>query len=274
MEEKLKRLKEFNSKQLQPTQRKKRKWYERAKVYKAYEWLVQPSQRRTCRWCKSKIQPSAFMCASCQQPQKKRHWLLAHPSVAAASLSVVISIISLIVANNPPPAAPKIGAYIGKYGEESFNFTTYNYGNAPTALSAVELDLELRDNGTTHTSHAYYKLEEPLFLPIGSVPKPVTINYDSLDSGLSTWERTGEEKAFNLGFLNIAAQMGNNLECKVTLWYSVSTGAMYNRDSSPLDSNGDCVFAMIWMAKSFGPLKGKPIEKKGWTYATEAQPES
>ncbi|TVU72014.1 hypothetical protein [Cobetia crustatorum] len=269
MEEKLKRLKEFN-KQLQPTQRKKRKWYERTKVYKVYEWLVQPSQRRTCRWCKSKIQPSAFMCASCQQPQKKRHWLLAHPSVAAASLSVVISIISLIVANNPPPAAPKIGAYIGEYGKESFNFTAFNYGNAPTALSAVELDLELRDNGTTHTSHAYYALEEPLFLPIGSIPKFVTIDYDSLEPVTAKWTRTGEDKEFNLGFLSFAAALGNNLECEIKLWYSANEG-IYNHDSSVLHSNGNCVRAMAWMAQSFGPFKGKPITDKDWIYTVEAQ---
>ena len=223
------------------------------------------SRRTKCRWCKEEIQPRALICASCQQPQKKRHWLLAHPSVAAASLSVVISIISLIVANNPPPAAPKIGAYIGEYGEKSFHFTAYNYGDAPSALTALELDLALIDNGTTHTSHAYYKLEEPVFLSIGSTPATLTINYDSLESELSTWKRSGEEKAFNLGFLGMVPAWGDNLDCKITLWYSV-TDTTHNRDSSTLTSNGNCVSAMVWMAQSFGPFEGKPITDEDWIY--------
>ncbi|NVN54291.1 hypothetical protein FLM52_00445 [bacterium Scap17] len=250
MEEKLKRLKEFNSKP------------------------KRPSQRSECKWCKEEIQPRALICASCQQPQRKRHWLLAHPSVAVSAMSILISSGSFWVAwkaNNPPPAAPKVGAYIGGYDKEGFHFTTYNYGNAPTALSAVDLKITLEDNDTTHSSYAFFELAEPVFLPIGSTRETIAIDYDSLTPNRSKWRSTGEDKEFNLGFLSVAAAWGSNLDCEITLWYSVA-GTMYNHDSSTLYSNGNCVPAMAWMAQSFGPFEGKPITDEDWIYRVKAQP--
>ena len=259
MEEKLKRLKQFNSKLKQPSQRKERKWRKLLSRNKAYKWCVQPSQSRTCRWCKKEIQPSAYMCSSCQQPQKKRHWFLAHPSVAVSTVSIIIALGSFVVAwkaNNHPPASPKLDAQVIAYTDEGFSFLVYNYGEAPTILTAVDLSTYL-ERSTLHEGHAYFSLETPVPLPPSS-NQTINIRYDSHQANWADWNFSDGEEPFSISNLNLSAGMSNDLKCEMKLWYS-APDTKRHRASFTSISNGNCTSAMEWMSQEFGPLKDNPL---------------
>lgn len=237
MEEKLKRLKEFNSKP------------------------KQPSQRSECKWCKEEILKGSSICPSCQQPQKKRHWLLAHPSVAVSVISLAIAFGSFRVAweaNNPPPATPELGAQHLEYSDKAFKFAAFNYGNAPTYLTTVMLKITLEKNKKpTHQGYIYYELDEPVFLPVGSKPETLTISYTSPFPDWTMWTTIDQQDAFTLLDLHKAATFGSGLSCEISLWYSVS-GTASNRETAESKSTGGCLRTMEWMASTFGPLQDMP----------------
>ena len=78
---------------------------------------------------------------------------------------------------NPPPASPKLDAQVIAYTDEGFSFLVYNYGEAPTILTAVDLSTYL-ERSTLHEGHAYFSLETPVPLPPSS-NQTINIRYDS-----------------------------------------------------------------------------------------------
>lgn len=217
----------------------------------------QPNNEKACKWCKEEIKQGASICANCQQPQKKRHWFLAHPSLLVSSLSFVISGYSLWVTMTPAPASPRVGMHHLDFGSKTFSFAAFNYGDAPTFIMAIKMKASLLQGGTTHEAYSYYDLDEPVFLPVGASPEKLTIGYATQDHKEWKWKARDEQDAFNLSFLYGAASLGSNLDCEITLWYSDS-GFGTNRNSSTSRSNGSCASAMAWMSQDFGPLKDRP----------------
>ena len=192
------------------------------------------------------------MCASCQLPQNKVYRYLHNPlAIGIALISLLISGYSLHLTKNPPAAEPKLGSHVLDYDDDAFSLLIYNYGEAPTFLMSLELNISLHQRGTTHEAHAYYSLNDPTLIPAES-EETVSINYASSIPEYRSWNTSGGQEVFSLSFLYGAAAMGNNLSCEITLWYSASDTTRH-RASAHSMSNGNCVSAMKWLALEAGP---------------------
>jgi len=279
MEEKLKRLKEFNSKP------------------------KRPSQRKECRWCKEEILKDASICPSCQQPQKKTPWLLAHPSVAVSVISIVISTFSLYEAYKAP--LPKLTLQAAKYSKDSFTLLASNYGEVPTLIQGAKVSITLRDSEkhATHRSQAVFFFDDPmLLLPNSSRNLEIAYNshgprsewvvddmsadsqFDS-QAFLSTiangelpdawppltglpWghlatyltrEDKGEQRTSQITLIDrLYDKINKNdpFSCQLTLWYSIP-GAEEQTAASFYSSY--CFPAFRWMSKEFGPFQDKTL---------------
>ncbi|MEP4556949.1 hypothetical protein [Cobetia amphilecti] len=253
MEEKLKRLKEFNSKS------------------------KQPSQRKECKWCKEEIQKEASICPSCQQPQKKRCWLSAHPSVTVSAVSIIISLGSFVVAwkaSNPPPATPKIGASTRVSGSDEFQLLTYNYGDAPALLSWMRINMSLvSEDGDRRTAYVYYMLEDPVVLPVGSSPKLFTVSYEQFTPSTSSSSSERDIRAQDLSKLapySIYPPPANDVECELILMHS--SVASPHLTETPISLNyQNCSYAMRWLASTKGVAIGEAVQETSENRSPDSQ---
>lgn len=272
MEEKLKRLKQFNRKS------------------------KQSSQRKECKWCGVEIKQGVFLCASCHQPQRKRHWLLAHPSVAVAAISLAVSLFSLHEANKAP--VPKLLLQAPKYSEKNFTFLVTNYGRVPTQIQEASLNISFRDekNHTMHKVQSVFSFDDPELLPPNSsrnldtpyssyspfsrwsVTKQPYLDFDKLLTAIVNWEmpdsllipspyfmlfitkdEQGSKKARVISLLDILHDRFNNndqLNCELTLRYSTPESESQKATSS---HSTNCFDAFEWMGRELGPLKDKTL---------------
>ncbi|WP_088743564.1 hypothetical protein [Cobetia sp. QF-1] len=241
MEEKLKRLKQFNSKS------------------------KQSSQRKECKWCKKEILKEASICPSCQQPQSKAHrYLDKRVPIGIAMISVLLSGYSLYVSYNPPPAEPKIGASTRVSGVDKFQLLIYNYGNAPTLLSWIRLKVSLLDeNNVRRTAYAAQMLEDPIVLQVGSSPELLTVEYERFSPYIGF---SGNEHAITTRSLSkltpysIFDYQANDIECELLLQHTSVTSP--HLTETPISLNyQNCSYAMRWLASTKGVAIGEAVQE-------------
>ena len=212
---------------------------------------------RKCKWCLEKISERATVCPHCQLPQSK---LLRKLSILEVSGALTISFLSPIISGaalwfstRDPKIAPEVDAQIIAYSTDHLQFLAYNFGKAPTIVTSLNLEISLAQLDTTHRLNLYFPIKEPALLPSGG-SKIFKIPYSSFSPNWSKWERTGGNDIFDLGFLNVAAQMGSNLECNLELRFSSVEHNSYRAIRSS-QSNGNCVEAMERYSKKINPLQ-------------------
>ncbi len=212
---------------------------------------------KTCSACRQPIDPKASICPSCRSQQAK---FLRISQTVSTPISLVISIVAFLASmfalynsNQPQSANPRIEGQAVGFRDNDFSYLIYNVGSAPSILQSVDLHVSLQQGDGRHILKASFDLAEEILLQPGESTQ-ITIPYADYVERRTTWEVSDPSPDdFSLGFMYVAAGLGNNLNCGLVV--GSTKPDYYNYiGGSTVQTNGNCSDAMKWFAKEIGPL--------------------